>query len=250
MNPASRLLRVVTFFGSTQNGEIIGTAWRNYLEKPLADEDELLDVTRAVLAEVRLLERRLQELGVPLPLFVDALTSLKSAFSPTQLSHPWHVHQERMSQRAIALSLSWADWALTRLNEPEVAEEVITALKKTIDDLEAHVASVEIPAGLRDLLERQVAELRIALSLYKVRGVGPVVDAVNRQVSELRNVSEELVHEVEAAGPAARSVVERMKRAVSEAAKFAECGSKSIKFAKEVHELGTTAWHLGQQLLT
>ena len=171
MNPASRLNDLVEFFNSANPNGAIKEAWEKYMgsaSTPLT-EDEVLDVIQAVLAEIRAMEARLKALDAPATLYTDCVNQLREGFSPTQLAAFWHVHQEKMVKRATPLALQWAAWALSRFDESKIDEESMESLRTSLAAQEKLLQETNLPAGLREMLERQTAALRRALHLQDSR---------------------------------------------------------------------------------
>lgn len=252
MNPASRLNELVQFFHSANPNAAIKEAWEKYMgsaSTPLT-EDEVLDVIQAVLAEIRSMEAKLKEIGAPASLYKDCVAQLRTGFSPTQLAAAWKTHQEQMLRRATPLALQWASWALSQFDENDIPEESMESLRTSLAEQEKLLQETNLPAGLREMLERQTAALRRALHLYKIQGVAPLRKAVSDSVGELQTASTELVVTVEAGEPKAKQVLKQGMALIGKAAEVADKGSKAMKFGKEVYELGTSAWTTVQGLLT
>lgn len=252
MNPASRLNDLVQFFHSADPNAAIKTAWEKYMgsaSTPLT-EDEVLDVIQAVLAEIRAMEAKLKEIGAPAHLYMDCVNQLRSGFSPTQLAGAWSHHREQMVKRATPLALQWASWVLSQFDENKIDDETMESLRTSLAEQEKLLQETNLPAGLREMLERQTAALRRALHLYKIQGIAPVQKVVNDSIGELATASQDLVAEVEASSPAVKQVFEQGKKMIGKAAEIADKGSKVVKFSKEIYELGLNGWHFGQQLIS
>lgn len=252
MNPASRLSELVDSFNSANPNAAVKEAWEKYMgsaSTPLTEE-EVLDVIQAVLAEIRVMEAKLKELGAPANLYTDCVAQLRTAFSPTQLAVAWKSHQEQMHRRATPLALQWAAWALSQFDENEIAEADIESLRTSLAEQEKLLQETNLPAGLREMLERQTAALRRALHLYNIQGVAPLRKAVSDSVGEFQTASTELVTSVEAGKPEAKNVLKQGMALIGKVAEVADKGSKVIKFGKEVYELGTSTWTSVQGLLT
>lgn len=225
--------------------------WQRYLGlETSGSEEEVLIATQAVLAEIRQAERKLIEIGVPVELFAEAATQMRNAFSPTQLHASFSNHREAIIKRAVPLALQWASWSLIRFNENDIPEESIRSLQDSLAAQETILKETTLPASLREMLARQVAELKTALVLYKISGIQPLVDAVNKQSGELRHAPVEMVKEVNSGPPEAKSAVHNACRLLEQVAKVADEGSKVMKFGQELYALTTSSWQFGQQLLT
>lgn len=251
MNPASRLNVLVEFFNTANPNGAIKEAWEKYMGSatPLT-EDAVLDVIQAVLAEIGAMEAKLKEIGVPAPLYTDCVTQLRAGFSPTQLAGAWSAHREQMVKRATPLALQWASWALSKFDEIEIDAEAMESLRTNLAEQEKLLQETNLPAGLREILERQTAGLRQALHLYKIQGIAPVQKVVSDSIGGLATASKDLVAEVEASPPAVKQALEQGKKMIGKAAEISDKGSKVVKFGKEIYELGMSGWQIGQQLLS
>jgi hypothetical protein len=252
MNPASRLCDLLESFNSADPNAAIKVAWERYMgsAQTTLTEDEVLDLILAVLAEIRAMEVKLKEIGVPPNLYADCVDQLRTGFSPRQLAAAWSSHREQMVKRATPLALEWAAWALSRFDENEIGEEDMESLRTSLAEQEKLLQETEMPADLREMLERQTAALRRALHLYKIQGISPVQKVVSDSIGELATASQDLVAEVEASPSAVKQVFEQGKKMIGKAAEFADKGSKVVKFSKEIYELGMSGWQIGQQLLS
>ncbi len=251
MNPASRLNQLVQFFHSANPNAAIKDAWEKYMgsESTPLTEDEVLDVILAVLAEIRAMEIKLKEIGVPADLYTECVTQLRNGFSPTQLATAWKTHQDQMVRRATPLALQWAAWALSQFDEDEIDAEDMESLQTSLVEQEKLLQEANLPAGLRKMLEHQTAALRRALHLYRIQGVAPLRKVVSDSVGELQTASTELVATVEKGDPNAKQVLKQGMSLIGKAAEVADKGSKVIKFGKEVYALGTSTWSAVQGLL-
>jgi hypothetical protein len=153
-------------------------------------------------------------------------------------------------QRAVPLELQWASWALSRFDENDISEESILALQESLAAQEAMLKETSLPESLREMLERQVADLKTALLLYEVSGTKPLIDAVNRQYGEIRQSFAEIVEFAESGPPEADTLMRKALKLLGEAANVANQGSKVIKFGKDICELGAPGMRIGQQMWT
>ncbi|GKS99217.1 hypothetical protein AVKW3434_07535 [Acidovorax sp. SUPP3434] len=251
MNPASRINAVTEAFLPLAHGEQQVVGWNKWLSSNGASvsEDTVMLALRGIRKEIKILESRLKNLGVPEELFKDTLHGLNQAFQSAYLHRHWGDIHSKVTAADVRANLAWMGWVLNKLDENDIDESAMTALLQAIAEQDAFLKENELPDGLRELLESQIEELRIALMLYRVNGVQPIVDAVNKQSGEMRNASKELVAETTAAGPEAQGAVTRGMELISKAAKVADSGLKVVKFGKELYELGASGYAMFGQLL-
>ena len=254
MNSAQRLLELIDFFSTTAPDKSIQEVWARYIDSEAtnANEDDVLEYVRIALAETRLIERLLGEIGVPGQLFQPCTNQLREALSPRFLNANWRSQNGSNIQNAsVRVILQWASWTLGRFNENPIDPEAWNAVSQA---LEAHEKllndTADIPPGIRAMLERQVRELRQAMAMYKLQGVAPIQAAVNHAVGELRTAHPELVSALESSPAPVKSLFQQGRDLVGQAAELSDKGSKIAKFTKEIYQLGSTAWTVGKQLFS
>lgn len=250
MNPASRISAVVEAFLPLSHGEAQVSGWHRWLSSVGVDvsDDSVILALRAIRKELRTLETKLKLLEVPEPLYARTLTGLNDVFQTTHLHQGWGSVHAKVTSAEVRANLAWMGWTLSKFDENDIDADALAALIQAIADQEDLLRNADLPDGLRDLLESQIEELRIALMLYRLNGVQPIVDAVNKQVGEMTNAPEELVTAVAQAGPEAQKAVSKGMDLISKAAKVAETGSKIVKFGKDLYELGASGYAAFGQL--
>lgn len=253
MNSAQRLLELIDFFSTTAPDKSIQEVWARYIDSEAtnANEDDVLEYVRIALAETRLMERLLGEIGVPGQLFQSCTNQLREAFSPRFLTSNWRSqHASNIQNASVRVILQWASWTLARFNENPIDPEAWNALTQALETHEKLLNDTAgIPPGIRAMLERQARDLRQAMAMYKLQGVAPIQTVVNHAVGELRTATSELVSELESSPEPVKSLFQKGRELVGQAAELSDKGSKVVKFSKEIYELGSTAWTLGTQLL-
>jgi hypothetical protein len=243
MNPASRISAVVEAFLPLSHGEAQVSGWHRWLSSVGVDvsDDSVILALRAIRKELRTLETKLKLLEVPEALYARTLTGLNDVFQTTHLHQGWGSVHAKVTSAEVRANLAWMGWTLSKFDENDIDADALAALIQAIADQEDLLRNA-------DLLESQIEELRIALMLYRLNGVQPIVDAVNKQVGEMTNAPEELVTAVAQAGPEAQKAVSKGMDLISKAAKVAETGSKIVKFGKDLYELGASGYAAFGQL--
>lgn len=242
MNPATRIIALLEAFLPLAHSDPQINGWNAWLKGTgtAVRDENVMRAIQAIRIEIRLLERKMVKLQAPEPLYAGAINGLTDAFRTAFLHEQWGKVHAKVTAAEVRSSLAWMSWVLGKFDENEVDTEVMSTLVQALQDQETLLQGANLPASLRELLEGQVEELRIALMLYRLNGVKPIVDAVNKQSGEMRNAPEEFVAEVSKAGPEAQTAVAKGMDLISKAAKVAESGSKIVKFGKEIYELGAT----------
>lgn len=252
MNPASRISAVVEAFLPLAQGDPQIRGWNLWLQSVgfQPGDEHVMSALQAVRKELRSLEGKLRQLNVPEQLYRRPIDGITDAFQLAHLHQIWGNVQAKVTAAEVRANLAWMSWVLSKFDENDIDADALAALVQAISDQETLLREADLPDGLRDLLESQIEELRIALMLYRLNGVQPIVDAVNKQVGEMTNAPEELVTAVAQAGPEAQKAVSKGMDLISKAAKVAESGSKIVKFGKDLYELGVSGYAaFGQFLL-
>lgn len=256
MNSASRIKAIVTHFSALQheNNQIEG--WKTYLNYPVSTdsaqfEEAVIYALRALGVELRSIEIKAKNAGVPDECYKHILLGISKSLSTKYLHQPWRNSHGGVSPPEVRMCLSWLSWALSQHSEIEIGQEDMDGLLAAILEQENLLTITQMPSGLRELLEGQLVELKIALAMYQINGSKPIVDAVNKQCGEMRNAAPDLVEEVSNSSEEVKSALAKGMELISKAAKAAENGSKIFKFGQEVYQLGSAGWqNFGQGLLT
>lgn len=241
MNPASRLLDLYLTFQTLEPKRSIMEGWKRLLnisdDDPRADEDAYTAMN-AALAEIRHAQRRLDQLGAPQNLFAHSADVLRRFFSPSSAPQQMSGFRNMLYEdREVQSTLKWASWALSKFDDPDLTPEAFADLEKALAEQEQILSDPRIPVSVREMLERQVRELRLAIRLYRVKGSSALHEAVQEAYGEFRSVPESFVQEA-ASNPESKNAVHRMASLLGKAARVADDASKVGKFAKEIYELG------------
>lgn len=247
MNPASRLFEIFECFSASPGTEI-QAVWANYLGIGPLPEEQLISISQAVIGEVKATQSRLADLGIESELFHLPAEHLRVVFSPLRLSHNWAQFMNADIALKTRHALLWARWALNKFDEDDLPTEQVEALRGSLAAQEALLAEIKLPFALRELLERQVRELKTAMLLYRVSGAAPLADAVNKHIGEMRHVSNATVKEYEEGTPEVKTAVEKAGELIVKAAKVADIGSKIFKFGENAYKYGSLGWELAKKI--
>jgi hypothetical protein len=133
MNPASRLISLVSDFGHVQTDQSATDGWKKILSLSGPEGDEqAYEAMQATLAEVRGVENRLAELGVPSELFTKTANALRMTFSPASSARAWKDLQGAVNNSETLLVLKWAAWVLSKFDEPDIDDEVLRTLQADV----------------------------------------------------------------------------------------------------------------------
>lgn len=103
---------------------------------------------------------------------------IEKAFISQRLSDGWNTFKDYIDDQALSelglLSMTFE----TRGVHSGIAPDKLDALLKRISELRGDIRNSALPAAMKTLLLKQLAQLHDALESYSISGVEPVMDAV------------------------------------------------------------------------
>lgn len=250
MNSANRLIAIVEHFRAREPNRSMSKAWQAFLGSDAnADPDEPTLIATKVLQEIKSLDSTLSRMGVPPDAYRQALDTLKSAWSPTQLSQAWSGFQESVTRVGTVAVLHWAAWATRAQDDPVVNDELFGELLQKLHEQEALLSRTDLPPSIQEMLGRHVDELRDAVRFYRITGVKPIVDAVHRQVGEIRTAPADVADELSASTAEAKGAFQKGLELLAVAGKVADSGSKIAKFGQDLYKYGSVGWESAVKLI-
>jgi hypothetical protein len=243
MNSASRILSIVEYFGS-QPSAPMSHRWCSLFGIDInKNRNQLFPAVLAFHAELDAVETKMLELSGSSELFGPTAQRLRSSFNPSSVEQPWDSHAPHVMSAENLNALKWAKWALQKFDDPEPEQGVMEALLERIEEQEEHLRSTALPAGIRLLMISHIAQMRVALAMYKIQGVTAISDVVQKAMGEMGTAPEHLKDEVAAASPEAKGVIVNFMKFIGQTAKFADDLSKVKKFGEAVYTFGTQHGH-------
>lgn len=213
---------------------------------PTREEDAIAGM-QAALAEVRGVEHLLSGLNAPPDLFAVASKRLRTMLSPANARAAAKDHMQPQLHGETRIVLRWAAWVLREFNQPDIEESALQTLLESIDEQEELVRAGGLSPYIRDLLMRQIADLRRAVRLYAVQGSAPVQDAYNKSVTALATVPKDVV---ESSTEADAQAVRKSRDVLEQVGKVSRAGTDLLNFLTNVANAGQSAiGHISQLLL-
>ncbi|WP_212646601.1 hypothetical protein [Delftia sp. PE138] len=250
MNTADRLKSLVEYFGGAKSSHPIWQVWQEYLSvSPAQGHDEAIAACAIVLQEIRSLEAALKRMGVGEVAYRSTFETLRSCWSPTQLSANWSNFKDSVNRVGVVSVLAWASWAIRDKSENAVSDEILQSLTEKMAAQEVLLETVDMPPAIFEMLHRHIDELRRAIKFYKVTGIQPVVDIVHRQLGEVTTAPEDVVDELINSSPEAKNAFSKGIDIIVTAGKVADSGLKVAKFATEIKRISQSLWDAGKGLI-
>ena len=235
MNSAQRLHQLFIQFRSVKpDASLRDTppsgvdAWSCLFDRHGPAGQELDDIAAesamAVNQEIGHLGVLLLDRGVPEELYQMHLAKLKAVTSTRHLHNHWDEIKKLVRDDQIVM-LEWAGFVLGPDGSADISEEVMS-LTAEIDQLIADTETSTLPSFLRLFVLRNLRAIRTALWNYKVSGVEPLRDAIQR----INGISERELATLQATteGLAEReqSIMQRVGRAIGGVANACDVATK------------------------
>lgn len=233
MNPAQRLLHVINILDNGTANEsllmLLAKCDPQSTDRADVTGSRVLTTARSYCARIELL---LMRHGVPEQLYRESIDYFLDYISPGNGQTPWANGLGAGAARDQARnSLRWMAFTLERMgeNESEIPADVLEDLNQLLEQQRALLLEEQLPAGLLQLLEEQVAELELALRLAPLQGVGPLKAATEKAAGQLVMHSSDIKEAVEAGGTKAKTVLVKSLELVDRFSKVTEAAAKGVK---------------------
>lgn len=208
-------------------------------------EDQVVACLMALRQQIDFTRVRLDDRGVPGDLTSPGFERLKAVASPTNINSGWNGHRASMTAPDTRHAFMWAAWVLRDEDEGDMSAEDATALRDEIEALEDALRTADLPPYLRDFLGRQVDTIRAALRLYRIQGVRPLHEAMQKVAGSFSIEGGRVRAEAATASPEGRTV---MKQASEMLAKLAHACDSLDKVMKLGNGLGEAAASISRLL--
>lgn len=211
--------------------------------KSVSLDEDAVEGMQVALSEIRQIERSIKSLGAPDHLFEQTAVQLRRAFSPGSSNSAWRDIGSTVQERAVKNSLEWASWVLREFDQPDIDSSTLEKLLESIDAQELLLSAEGLSVPIKEMLQRQLRQMRVALRLYDIQGAQPLRDAVNGAIGELATTPQHVFEAASNSAPdnaALRGGVEL----ITEVGKAADAGSKIVKFGEDMVRILGTAWPL------
>lgn len=216
--------------------------WAEAFEIPaevagLERHNEVAKLLAALTHEIRLMDRQLQDAGVPEDLRKQFVEQLAQAASVSNLGNQWHNIRGNYLGAEVRLSLRWFKHILPEEVLSATAED-LAELEALLADLEEKIAAQGIPASLSDFVRKQVAAIRDALRQHPISGPVALKRATRSMVADIHLDEDEIRHAaqqgdpvaVAAAGSSLKKTWDKAVKVAGDVEKFGKAGQTVIEF--------------------
>lgn len=238
MNSASRILAIYQQAMTHSDAAVVQflQLWIHVLKLGENDEDSATTALIALRSEIELTRTKLLDQGVPEELFRDALSRFKNITSATLLNQEWRGHKNGLPSDVL-VSLKWAAWALPK-EEDELTSDELGALIAELGSLQESMVTSTLSPYVKEFVARQIDLIRTALRQYKIGGIAPVEEALEKTYGAVRRSTAVLSKQVENASPEDKSLLTRFQNVLTKTADTADRVDKVRKGGEALMTIG------------
>jgi hypothetical protein len=188
MNSAQRLYELLNQAAKLGDRTPTYDVWAKVLEIPQGyQRNKLVAEVSARLSalhqEMEALHASMLTTEIPQEVFEPPLRKVEAAISATNISAQWASFKKHITPEVI-LALRYNS-AILGAQENPIGEDELAALLQEVADLEDSLASTDLNAEIKALVERQILSIRQALGDYKIKGATAIKDAIHKAAGEL-----------------------------------------------------------------
>ncbi|MGU2417867.1 hypothetical protein [Burkholderia cenocepacia] len=176
---------------------------------------------------------------MPDNLLEPGATRFKNITSAALLNHPWSAVADEAVRAENFVPFQWASWVLREDAEDDLSTEDLSSLRGEIESLEQTIAETDMSPYLRSFLLRQVDAIRSALRVYRIRGVGPIGEALHKVTGAYAMQKSQVEAEYVKASDPAKGLVERTVNFIKKTAEVADNLDKIKNFGQGAYTLAS-----------
>jgi hypothetical protein len=234
LNPASRILRVLEETTSTTDNTQVLEAWANIFfikeAQPIKRAVAVTQLLQAMHQELELASNGLAKASFSVSLYESAFSKIENAISPMILPNTWNSARQYLSAEVFTALAFCAE--ILPDEESQISQEDLIEIQNQVDELRDTLATANLPARLRTLIEHHISLIENALSEYKIVGAKALREAGRAALGEIIEVRAEISESKEE--PAIKKLDATWKKVNN----VADIALKAEKLA----QLGQKAW--------
>lgn len=203
-------------------------------------EDDVVTCLQATRSEIELLRSKLLAMGAPEEIMHPGMTRLRNITSPSYIHAGWSGLWEEASKPENRLTFSWAKWTFREEDEEDMHADELASLRSELDSLEDSLQKTEMAPYLREFIHRQIDAIRSALRIYRIRGVKPIEEALQKVAGAFIIEKARIDAEQAKASEPAKSVFAQAITAIEKTAKIADNLDKIRKAGEGAYTLAAS----------
>lgn len=178
---AARLYDIVAFARDRGGNRPIREVWAETFRIPNADTGALLTAVAALIELTAKAKNEIQGLdGVDTSLMLEPIARVEAALSRTNLEATWDSFRGFLDDKTMYGLQLCADMTARRATVRPIDHKEIEALLEAVETLQGELLEAQLPADLKEYLSAELAKIREALILYRIRGTAGLEEILRR----------------------------------------------------------------------
>jgi hypothetical protein len=166
---------VQAVFGSVLNADF---------QDPQRGQDQVAIAITDIRAEIWGARSKLEAAGIAAALWERPIQQVLKLTEPLSVSATWGTHRTNYLQAEILTAWNWIA-EIVAAEDDEITAKDLRELEQLLDELDRAAMAEGLPGELCAFILRQAASIRLALSRYQIKGVGPLKEALRLGLGEL-----------------------------------------------------------------
>lgn len=178
---AARLHEIVASARDRGGNRPIREVWAEMFGFPTADTGASLTAVAALIELTAKAENEIQCLDdVNTSLLLEPVGQVEAALARTNLEAGWDSFRGFLDDKTMWGLQFCADMTARRTAVRPIDHKEIEALLKAVETLQGELLDAQLPADLKEYLSAELAKIREALILYRIRGTAGLEEILRR----------------------------------------------------------------------
>lgn len=178
---AARLHDIAAFARDRGGNRPIREVWAETFRIPTTDIGALLTAVAALIELTAKAKNEIQDLdGVNTSLMLEPIARVEAALSRTNLEAGWESFRGFLDDKTMYGLQLCADMTARRTVVRPIDHKEIEALLEVVETLQGELLEAQLPADLKEYLSAELAKIREALILYRIRGTEGLEEILKR----------------------------------------------------------------------
>ncbi|MBI2882536.1 MAG: hypothetical protein HYY11_01285 [Candidatus Methylomirabilis oxyfera] len=178
---AARLHDIVAFARDRGGNRPIRDVWAETFRIRVTDIGALLAAIAALIELTAKAKDEIQGLdGVDTSLMLQPIAQVEAALSRTNLEANWDNFKSSLDDKTMYGLRLCADMTARRSAVRSIDHKEIETLLEAVETLQGELLEAQLPADLKEYLSAELAKIREALILYRIRGTAGLENVLRR----------------------------------------------------------------------
>lgn len=178
---ATRLHEIVAFARDRGGNRPIREVWAETFHISGTDVGPLLNAVAALIELTAKAKNEIQSLdGVNTSLMLEPIARVEAALSRTNLEATWDSFRGFLDDKTMYGLQLCADMTARRTAVRPIDPKELEALLEAVETLQGELLEAQLPPDLKEYLSSELAKIREALILYRIRGTEGLEEILKR----------------------------------------------------------------------